>query len=102
MRVRAIETLIEKNERVLQMMCYYYVGKYLDNHGRPADAIKFWKKCLGCWMPIDKFARTLAAVELRAHGVKEKEIEAALPNENTSDDEDKTDEIQKEDQQAGD
>ena len=99
--LKAAETLIEKNERVAQMMCYYYLGKYLDTHGRQADAIALWKKCIGCWMPMDKFARTLAAVELREHGVKEKEIEAALPAENTADEEDKTDDSQKKQEEQG-
>ena len=34
---------------------------------------------------MDKFARTLAAAELRDHGVKQKDIEALLPTENTAD-----------------
>jgi tetratricopeptide (TPR) repeat protein len=83
--LKIAETLIEKNEPTTQMMCYYYLGKYLDAHGREEDAIVFWKKCVGYWTPMDKFARTLAAAELRDHGVKQKDIEALLPTENTAD-----------------
>ena len=97
--LKAAETLIEKNEPTTQMMFYYYLGKYLDVHGREADAIVFWKKCIGCWKPIDKFARTLAAAELREHGIKQKDIEAALPVENTADEVEKTDEFQKNQEQ---
>ena len=36
---------------------------------------------------MDNFTRTLAAVELREHGVKRKDIESALPTENTAEEE---------------
>ncbi len=84
--VTAATELINTSEPVTQLIFTYYLAKYLDTHGRESDAVLLWKKCLGYWIPMDKFARTMAAVELREHNVPDDELEALLPKENTEED----------------
>jgi tetratricopeptide (TPR) repeat protein len=48
----------------------YFLGRYLDLHGKPDLAIKYWKKCMGETERINEFHRTLAAAALMEHGIK--------------------------------
>jgi tetratricopeptide (TPR) repeat protein len=80
--VKAIEELFAYSHPLTRIIGLFYLANYLDKRGRQAEAIGYWKTCLGYWMPMEKFTRTFSAVKLREHGVTQEEIEAALPKEN--------------------
>ena len=50
-----------------RMNYYYYLGKYLDLHGKPERAIHYWKLCL-THTGMDDLCRNLAGVELLQRG----------------------------------
>ena len=43
---------------------------YLDLHGKQAEAIQYWRRCVACTAAMDNPLRTIAAAELIAHGHK--------------------------------
>jgi hypothetical protein len=57
---------------------YYFLGHYLDLHGKPQPALRCWKRCLGETQVIADGYRTLAAAELLAHGVKPETCQAIV------------------------
>jgi hypothetical protein len=63
---------------------HYFLGKYLSLHGKPDQAVRYWKKCMGC-PTMYAMCRTLAGAELVERGVKPEEYKELLKEPATED-----------------
>lgn len=53
-----------------QQFFLWFLGKYLDLHGKPKEAEKCWKQCLAIMEDANLLAKTSAGAALVAHGLK--------------------------------
>ena len=72
-----VERAIETAKWLNAVNCCYFVATYLDRHGQPELAIRYWKRCM-LSSQLNGLMRSLAGAALTKRGVTPESYKEAL------------------------
>jgi tetratricopeptide (TPR) repeat protein len=73
----SIDKLLSAANEIERINCNYFIGEYLQVHGKPEKAIHWWMKCMAL-LPVGAASRTLAGSELFDDRISPAEYEKSV------------------------